>query len=392
MPREGVVQLGLRQVMAPAAVEPGQALLLGHRAQLVAGHAVDVHRQAAGHAEHDVAAGDPPPAHRLVDAHGQRRVLAGVARAGVGDAVLDHRRRVVAAVPGHGVEGGDVRDEHVVQARVAQHRVLAADGVLGGRVVLEVDHGQVGADPAAGPPLDEVELVGTLQHDDVDLLVAQLLWRHLLGAVGPVPGAGATPSVGAAVGQHRQQVVVRPLEEGGEVGAVHVPDEDLHDAPPAATVWESCAATGDPASARTAATTSPADTSVHGWPGTGHWRARVRAQAASWLPSTTVGTPHGRHRSSGTTGAKRLTTRGADRGREVRGPGVADDHGGGPGEHPGQLAQRGAAGQVDPAGRGDGQAHGPVVGATGDDDRPALGGEGVGVVPRPLGADAAGGD
>ena len=390
--REGVVQLGLRQVVAPAAVEPGQALLLGHRAELVAGHAVDVHRQAAGHAEHDVAAGDPPPAHRLVDADGQRRVLARVPRAGVGDAVLDHRRRVVAAVPGHRVEGGDVRDEHVAKPRVAQHRVLAAHGVLGGCVVLEVDDRQVGADATAGPPLDEVDLVGALQHDDVDLLVAELVGRHLPGAAGPVPRAGAAAAVGAAVGQHRQEVVVRPLEEGVEVGAVHVPDEHLHDAPPAARVWVSCAATGDPARARTAATTSAAGTSVHGWPGTGQRRARVRAQPASWSPSTTRGHPPRTPPLERHDRGEQADDRGAHRGREVCRTGVADHHGGGAGEHAGQLTQRGAAGQVDPTGRGDGPAHGPVVGATGDHDPPALGGEGVGVVPRPLGADAASGD
>ena len=65
--------------------------------------------------------------------------------------------------------------EHVGSRASCSTGCSLPHGVLGGRVVLEVDGGQVGAHPPAGPPLDEVDLVGPLQHDDVDLLVAQLL-------------------------------------------------------------------------------------------------------------------------------------------------------------------------------------------------------------------------
>ncbi len=42
--------------------------------------------------------------------------------------------------------------------------------------------------------------------------------------------------------------------------------------------------------------------------GTGQSRARLSAQGASWSPSSTHGTPYGRQRSAGTTGANRDTT------------------------------------------------------------------------------------
>src|SRR4051794_23551541 len=48
--------------------------------------------------------------------------------------------------------------------------------------------------------------------------------------------------------------------------------------------------------------------SRQGCPATGQVRARVPAQGAAWSPRSTVGTPHGRHASAGTTGANRETT------------------------------------------------------------------------------------
>ena len=179
------MQLGLRQVVAAAAVQARQRALLRRRAEAVARQAVDRHREALGEVEHDVAAGHAPPPHRLVDDDGQRRVGARVARSRVRDAVLHHRRRPPAAVPRHGVEVRHVGDEDVVEAGVVQHRVLAAHGVLRGRVVLEVHGGEVAPDPAAGPPFDEVDLVRPLEDDGVDLGVAQRLGRELLGGVGP---------------------------------------------------------------------------------------------------------------------------------------------------------------------------------------------------------------
>ena len=144
-------------------------------------------------------------------------VGAAVARTRVGDAVLHDGGRPAPAVPGHRVERRDVDDRHVAQPGVPEGRMLTTHGVLGRRVVLQVQRGQVGSQPAAGPALDEVDLVRPLEDDDVDLRVVQLLRSHLPGARRPVPGLRPAAAVRAAVGKDGQEVVVLALDERGEV-------------------------------------------------------------------------------------------------------------------------------------------------------------------------------
>ena len=173
---------------------------------------------------------------------------------------------------------GDVRDRDVVAVGEGvpgvRHRPVT--GFEAGRVVLEEDRGQVPPGLAAQPLADQLEVAHPLQDDDVDVLGAQLLGRHLAGRRRPVPGAGPAETVRTAIRDHGQQVLVGALDERRRPGPVHVPEKYLH----ALTNFS------------TAATTSAAPTEVrHGWPGTGHSRARVFRQGANWSPSSTVGTP-----------------------------------------------------------------------------------------------------
>ena len=94
-------------------------------------------------------------------------------------------------------------------------------------------------------------------------------------------GAETAEAVGVPTRGDRQEVVVAALDEGRRPRAVDVPEQDPH----AATTFSM-------RTFSTAATTSAAPTDERqGCPGTGHTRARVPRQAASWSPSSTVGTP-----------------------------------------------------------------------------------------------------
>ncbi len=199
------------------------------------------------------------------------RQLAAVAIARVDDAVLDHARRRRAGVPEQRVEVGDVDEQQVVA--VGRRVAHLGDPALR-RVVLDVDGGDVAAGSAAEPVLGQVlELVRALQHDGVEVLVAQRLGRQLGDAVvRPVVGPRDADAVGAAVGQHRHDVLVLAVDERGRPGAVHVPEQDPH-----ATA---SSATG--ASRSTARTTSSTVTPPrHGWPATGQTRARQPAHGTS---------------------------------------------------------------------------------------------------------------
>src|SRR5690606_22498199 len=193
------------------------------------------------------------------------------------DAVVDDRRRRAAAVPHERVEVGDVDDRNVV---AVGEGVAGAHGVAVRGVVLDVDGGHVPARAQAGPLLEERDLVGPLEDDDVAALLPQLGGAELAGVRGPVPRARPAQAVGPAVGEHRDEVLVGTGDEGGQPGPVDVPDGDLH----AMTSWGTRDAT--------ASTTCSGRMPVRqGWPGTGHSRARVPAHAASWSPRTMVGTP-----------------------------------------------------------------------------------------------------
>ena len=92
---------------------------------------------------------------------------------------------------------------------------------------------------------------------------------------------------------------------------------------------------------------------------------RAGCPAAPSGPRTVATTP------TGTTGREQRDDGCADRGRQVRGPGVAHDDARGVGEHRGQSGQIGAPGQVDRghSGREPGQV--ALAGAAGDHNRPA---------------------
>ena len=239
---------------------------------------------------------------------------------------------------------GDVHDRDV--ARVGQRMTLAA-GAGVRCVVLEVDRGEVGSGPAAGPATNQLRLVRSLQHDDVERLVPQLLGRQLAHRGGPVPGAGAADAVGAAVRQHRDDVVVRALDERRRPAPVHVPEQDPHRrlaSNGAGSVGGQQPDGGGDLGRPTPTTGTGArrsDRRSTGCPGTarpGHRAARpVRRRAPSAR--------------AGTTGANSETTGVPTAADEVAGPGVGDHGDLRPVEHRGQLRKVEPTSQVENAGR-----------------------------------------
>jgi hypothetical protein len=130
----------------------------------------------------------------------------------------------------------DVHEQEVRQIRAVGHRVPAARGRSAPRGVVLEEHGrQVAPGASAEPAFGELDLLGSLQDDHVDVGVGQFLGRHLDRGRRPVPGRGTTAAPRAALGQRGEQVTVRALDECRGPGAVDVPDEDVHEG--AAPVW-----------------------------------------------------------------------------------------------------------------------------------------------------------
>src|SRR5690606_24072725 len=98
------------------------------------------------------------------------RNLAGVQPTGIGDAVVDHHggRRLV--VPHEFVELGDVDERDVTTVRHRVHTVYRKRARGG---VLDVNGRNVVTESTAQPAFGQLELLGPLQHDQVDVFVAQ---------------------------------------------------------------------------------------------------------------------------------------------------------------------------------------------------------------------------
>jgi hypothetical protein len=120
--------------------------------------------------------------------------------------VFDDPARRRAGVPEEVVEVGDVDEQEVVA--VGRGMAHVVDTPLR-RVVLHVDRRDVASRPAAEPRLGQLgELVRALEDDRVEVLVGERLGRHLGHAIRPRVGARDPHPVGAAVRQHRDDVVV----------------------------------------------------------------------------------------------------------------------------------------------------------------------------------------
>lgn len=162
-----------------------------------------------------------PPAQRFVDHRGRRGNVTGVQMAGIGYPVGDGACRRRPAIPHQPVEVGDVDQKDV--AAVGQ-RMAAVGRVWPRCVVFHIDGGDIDARPPAQPLLGEFEFCGPLQHDQVDVLGAQLADRNLLRRI---PIASAQPaSVGVAGLVDRDQVPVPSRHERLHPGSVYVPRKD----------------------------------------------------------------------------------------------------------------------------------------------------------------------
>ena len=233
-------------------------------------HPEEIDRNVTAELGQQVGPGDAPTTRRFIDHRHRPRQLPRIPVARVDHAVFDDAGAGAAGIPEEIVEMRDVDDGQV--GAVGRWMAHLRDHAFG-RVVLEVDSGYVASGTPAAQPLrgEGLELPRALHDDDVDLLAGRLLGRDFAHGRRPVPGLGSTTPVGTSVRQDGDQVFVRTLHEGGGPGAVHVPDQDLHEAITARK----------PASWSIAATTSSTVTSLRqGCPGTGQARARVPAQAA----------------------------------------------------------------------------------------------------------------
>src|SRR5205085_3662460 len=188
-------------------------------------------------------------------------------------AVLDDRGGNGAGVPEQGVEVGDVDHPQVGQVGPVGGGVAHVVDATLGRVVLDVDGGDVEPGTAPAQPVlgQVVELLRALEDDDVDLIgPGPGLGRCDLDRVGrPVPRAGPPPTVGTPVGKDGNQPGVRAVDEGGGPRPVDVPHQHVHPA----TARRGTGA--GPASAPTAPSTSATLIEArHGWPATGQTLAR----------------------------------------------------------------------------------------------------------------------
>ena len=136
--------------------------------------------------------------------------------------------------------------------------------------------------------------------------------------------------------------------------AVHVPQQDVHDAPP---------------SSRTASTTPDGSTvDRHGCPGTGHSVARLCRHSADRVTEADARHPVRRPLSERDRRREQAHHRRADRGRQVRRPGVADDQAVGARDDRGERGHRGAPAEVDGVVAGDARRQLPFGGSAGDHD------------------------
>ena len=363
----------------------GRGRTRGGRSRPSYADAEHVQRRGLREAGQQVGAGDPAAAQRLVDARPRPRgELAGVAGAGVDDRRA-RRRRCGCCPASHMSALKWVTCTRSRSSRSATGCRLVGRRPARARCAPGRRRRRRGRAPGAASGAASSSLLGPLQHHDVDRLRRRSCSGETSTARGrPVPGRRPPAAPRPALGQRRQQVAVPALDERGGPGAVHVPEQDVH------------AGTAAPARAQRAprrrATRLRVDAAQAGV--AGHRAvpgAGVRGSAACWSPSRTCGTRYGRPARGRHDGREQRDDRGADRGGQVRGAGVADDHGRGPGQHPGQLRRRsvrpprstpcrpataavsaplvGAAGDDHPVPRGVQQLHGPRGSA-----RPASGG------------------
>jgi len=113
-----------------------------------------------------VGAGDAAAADRFVDGDGDVRQLPGEPVARVDDAMLDDPGGGAAGVPEQAVEMGHVDDR---QARLVGDGMAAVRHVALGRVVPQEQRGDVAPRTPAEPSFGEIQLVGPLEHDHVDV-------------------------------------------------------------------------------------------------------------------------------------------------------------------------------------------------------------------------------
>jgi hypothetical protein len=155
-----VVHLALRHVVEG----PQPVVELQLSRERLGPHAEQVHRNRLGELRDQVRADRPAAPQRVVDDDGRPPKVPGVPVPRIGDPVLDDAGRGATAVPDHPVEVRDVgdRDPVLVGQRMTAERDVAAGGV-----VFEVDRRQLEARPPTRPLLDEVELVRTLQDNEI---------------------------------------------------------------------------------------------------------------------------------------------------------------------------------------------------------------------------------
>ncbi len=140
--------------------------------------------------------------------------------------MLDHAGRAVTVVPHQPVERCHVDEE----PRLVGEGVPRVDGVGARDVVLQIDGGEPLLLWAEQFRHVLAQVLRGLQHDDVEIELADLFGRHLMHGVRQIErrAAAAVPLRTARL--DRQEPVVVDARERVEVAAVDVPDENLQPA------------------------------------------------------------------------------------------------------------------------------------------------------------------
>ena len=204
----GQFAVEVRCLEVPADCQPGRRDP-GAGVQTIAAHAENLQRGGRCEAGQQVRSRHASPADGLVHHHTQLRHLPGIEVAGVRNPMFDDGGGRPAAVPEEFVE---VRHMHHRNLLLVRERMPGEGDIALGGVVFHVHGGQVDAGPPPQQPGHLGGFLRPLQDDGVNAGRVERPGGHLADRRRPVP-AGAAQPPRAAVGQHRQEVLVTAADE-----------------------------------------------------------------------------------------------------------------------------------------------------------------------------------
>ena len=197
---------------------------VGRGGQCRRSDAEDVDRGGVGDGRQEISARDASPAKGFVDHHRSPRKRSAVPRTRVGNPVFDHLGPGPPVVPHQRVE---VRDMHDRDPALLGERVPAGHR-LQWRIVFDEHRGHIDPCPQTAPQAKQVDLLGPLQNDHVELLLREFPGRDGAGGRRPCVGGRQTTAVGSSVRCQGNEHLVAAVDERRRPGAVDMPHEHFH--------------------------------------------------------------------------------------------------------------------------------------------------------------------